>query len=242
MFERSDRLGGQVAHTAGVPFQEAHRFLIDWRADELRRLDVSIELGTDVAADDVRSLEPDIVFVATGSAPDGRYDDAVSAVAVLDGVAVPAGPVIVIDEEGHRKASGTAELLASRGHEVTLVGDGIAPAALLQHSLAARPTLARLRAAGVRLVSDSRIVAVEPGRVRIETVAGVEQLVAATIVHAGRHRSVDSLVDALRGVGLVATAIGDAWAPRLVEDAIRSGYDAAEKLGAPAPQPDTIAT
>ena len=242
LLERSDRLGGQVRLTAGLPFQEAHRSLIDWRVGELRRLGVSIELGIEVEADVVTSLEPDIAFVATGSVPDGRYDAAVSAVDVLNGAVVAAGPAIVIDEEGHRKASGVAEVLASRGHEVTIVGEGIAPAALLEGTLAARPTLGRLRAAGVRLLPHSHVVSVEPGHVGLETVAGVEDLAATVIVHAGRHRAVSSLVEALRGVGLDATAVGDAWAPRLVEDAIRSAYDAAGTIGTSTRQPDTIPT
>ena len=229
LLERADRLGGQVALIAALPFQQAHRSLIDWRAGELRRLGVKLELGVVADADTVAALEPEVAVVATGSAPAGRYPGARSTFDVLLGLELPAGAVVVIDEEGHRKATGVAEVLAAGGREVTIVGEGIAPAALLGYALAAEPTLRRLEAAGVRLLANARVEAVEPGVVRVRRDGSVEEL-AGAVVHAGRHRAVDGLVGALRAKGIEATAIGDARAPRLVEDAIRDGYEVAATL------------
>ena len=130
LLERASELGGQVALTARLPRQDAHRHLVEWRSHRLARLGVRIELGIDADTEVVLGLEPDAVVVATGSEPDRRYPTAIPATDVLAGVDVD-GPVVVLDEEGHRKGAGVAEMLTSSGRDVTLVGDGIAPLASL---------------------------------------------------------------------------------------------------------------
>jgi 2,4-dienoyl-CoA reductase-like NADH-dependent reductase (Old Yellow Enzyme family) len=229
LLERADRLGGQVALIALLPFQQAHRALIDWRVGEVERLGVQIEVGVDANADTVAGLEPDIAVVATGSEPDNRYSGATSTIDILLGADIREGPAVVVDEEGHRKAAGVAEVLAASGRDVTIVGDALAPTALLTYALAAEPAIRRLHAAGVRLLANAHVDAVEPGGVLVRRVGGVDKI-AGAVVHAGRHRPVDGLVRALRARGIKATAIGDARAPRLVEDAIRDGYELASTL------------
>jgi len=229
LLERADRPGGQVALIAALPFQQAHRLLIDWRVGELERLGVRIELGVDANADTVAGLDPDVVLVATGSEPDDRYSGATSTMDILLGADLREGSTVVVDEEGHRKATGVAEVLAAGGRDVTIVGDEIAPTALLTHALAAEPTLRRLAAAGVQLLANAHVVAVEPGRVLVRQGNGTDEI-AGAVVHAGRHRPVDGLVEALRANGIETNAIGDARAPRLVEDAIRDGYEVARTL------------
>ncbi len=225
LLEAASELGGQVALTARLPRQDAHRHLVEWRIRELERLGVAIELGVLADANTVLELEPDVAVVATGSEPDRRHPHAIPAIGVLRGVEAP-GPVVVLDEEGHRKGAGVAETLAADGREVTLVGDGIAPLQSLVNALAATPTRRRLEAAGVRVVSGARVLSVERTQVVVEHGDGKrESIPAGSVVHAGRHRAVDSLVAILRKRGLAAIAVGDARAPGLVEDAIRSGHD-----------------
>ena len=230
LLERASELGGQVALTARLPRQDAHRHLVEWRSHTLARLGVRIELGIDADSEAVLGLEPDTVVVATGSEPDRRYATAIPATDVLAGVELD-GPVIVLDEEGHRKGAGVAETLAASGKDVTLIGDRIAPLASLESSLAAAPGRRRLVEAGVRVVAGVRVAAVERTRVVIEREGHVlESIGAASVVHAGRHRPVDSLVSILRKTGVAAITIGDARAPGLVEDAIRSGHDVVTAL------------
>jgi hypothetical protein len=191
---------------------------------------MTVTVSLPFRAEEIAEFEPDRALVATGSEPDDRYPGAVSAAAMLAEGDATAGPVIVIDEEGHRKGSGLAEALALDGRDVTLVGDRIAPASQLASSLAETTTLRRLREAGVRLVPGARVVAVVDGGVVVQVADGVEELAASVVVHAGRHRPVDGLVGALRVRGIATRAVGDARVPRLVEDAIRSGWEAAKEL------------
>jgi len=229
VLERAGVPGGQIALTARLPRQDAHRRLVEWRTAELERLGVEIELGVEAYPDSIVALDPERVLVATGSEPDERYPEALSAVWVLGSGAAGTGPVVVIDEEGHRKGAGLAEALALAGRSVTLVGDGIAPASQLVDSLAATTTLRGLREAGVRLVAGARVVSVSADGVVLEVDGQLEEL-SAVAVHAGRHRPVDGLVVALRQRGVATRAVGDARVPRLVEDAVRSGWEAAKAL------------
>jgi 2,4-dienoyl-CoA reductase-like NADH-dependent reductase (Old Yellow Enzyme family) len=229
VLERGPAAGGQVALTALLPRQAAHAALVSSRLGDLDRLGVSVRYCCDADPDAVAELEPDRVLVATGSTPAPRFRDALSVIAVLTAPALPDGPIVVVDEEGHRKGAGVAELLAAAGRDVTLVGDGIAPLGTLVYSLAEAPMREGLRAQGVRVLKAVGI-AVEPHRVVVETARGRTQLETETIVHAGRHDSEDRLVSALRERGIAATAIGDARVPRLLEDAIRSGWTAGREL------------
>ncbi len=130
-------------------------------------------------------------------------------------------------------------MLAADGREVTLVGDGIAPLQALVNALAAAPTRRRLDAAGIRVVSGVRVASVERTCVVLERADGErEKISASSVVHAGRHRAIDSLVAILRTRGVAAISVGDARAPGLVEDAIRGGHDVAAALGAPSGQHD----
>jgi 2,4-dienoyl-CoA reductase-like NADH-dependent reductase (Old Yellow Enzyme family) len=230
LLEREQTLGGQVALVAELPMQRAHRQLVDWRVDELERLGVYVEMGARVDAETIAGLEPALAIVATGSEPDLRFAGAVAAIDVLRSFDVDGEEVVVIDEEGHRKASGVAELLARAGRRVTIVGDGVEPCAQLVLTLAAVPTLRRLQEAGVRLLGRGSVIAVEPHRVAIRVGDELHELRADVVVHAGRHRPVDGLITVLRGSGITAIAVGDAHAPGLIEEAIRSGNDAARTL------------
>ena len=230
LFERSSTLGGQVALTALLPRQGAHRHLVEWRVRRLAQLGVRVQLDVESSVENILALAPDVVLVATGSEPDQRYPEAISALDALGGLDGD-GPVVVLDEEGHRKGAGVAEVLAERGREVTLVGEGGAPLRSLVDTLAAAPTRRRLIAAGVRILVASRVVSVARDHVVVQGEGGAQESIpAVTVVHAGRHRPIDALVTSLREREIETISVGDARAPGLVEDAIRSGHDAAAAL------------
>ncbi len=92
--------------------------------------------------------------------------------------------------------------------------------------------LRRLAALGVALVEGHRLVAIEDGAVHLARVYDGTPLVlpARAVVHASPHTPADALVEELRARSIPVRAIGDARAPRLVEDAIADGYRAALAL------------
>ncbi len=229
LLEREEELGGQVTLTALLPGQSALAEIVTWRERELERLGVEVLHGTEASEDDIAAREPDVVLVATGSEP--QTDGSVAAVDAIRSTPAGADACVVVDDEGHRKGAGVAELLA-RSRPVTLVPNGIGAVSDLVYEVIAPLTLDRLRAAGVRLVEGHRLDRIESGRVVLRRVYDGSELVldAQLVVHAGRHRAQDGLVAALRARGLDARPIGDARAPRRLEDAIRDGWEAAVSI------------
>jgi 2,4-dienoyl-CoA reductase-like NADH-dependent reductase (Old Yellow Enzyme family)/thioredoxin reductase len=69
LFERSDRLGGQVRWAGMIPHKGDINPLIQYLATQLKRLGVTINFGQEVTPDLVTSLQPEVVIVATGSRP-----------------------------------------------------------------------------------------------------------------------------------------------------------------------------
>jgi len=225
LLEAADALGGQISRTATLPVLRSLDDLWSWRAAELDLLGVDVRLGVHADADAVAALAPDRVLVATGSVPTPP-EHAIAVDDWLRGAELPAGDVLLVDEEGSRKAAGPAEALALEGRRVTLVPDGIAPLQEIAENHAERPVFERLRAAGVMILSDVIVQSIEPGAVTVVgRYDGLERTLRAPVVlHAGRHAADDALCLALVERGIDARPIGDARSPRRWEDAIHDGY------------------
>lgn len=225
LLEATAALGGQIGRTATLPVLRSLDDLWSWRAAELDLLGVEVRLGVEADVDAVAALAPDRVLVATGSRP-APPEHAIAVDDWLRGAELPAGDVLLVDEEGSRKAAGPAEALALEGRRVTLVPDGIAPLQEIAENHAERPVFDRLRAAGVMILSDVIVQGIAPGAVSVVgRYDGLERTLEAPVVlHAGRHTADDALCLALIERGIDARPIGDARAPRRWEDAIHDGY------------------
>jgi 2,4-dienoyl-CoA reductase (NADPH2) len=130
LFERQDRLGGQVPVAASVPsraeFLDITRNLIV----AARRLGIDLRTGVEATAERVQAESPDVVVVATGARPArppwaGDQGRVVDVRDVLEGRAHPGGSVVVVDELGFHQATSVAELLADRGCRVEIVTNGM---------------------------------------------------------------------------------------------------------------------
>jgi NADPH-dependent 2,4-dienoyl-CoA reductase/sulfur reductase-like enzyme len=228
VLERALEAGGQVRLIADLPLQASFAELVEWRVRELDRLGVELALGVEADADDCLARSPGAVVVATGAAPTELAGSTPAALA-LAGAALADGPVVVLDFEGHRKGAGVAEVLAFGGREVTLVALGAVALGALASSTVATLALRRLAELGVRLVEGYRLLSIEENAVHLERLydGSRQVLESRAVVHASPHTPVDGIVGELRARSIPVRAVGDARAPRLVEDAIRDGYAAA---------------
>jgi 2,4-dienoyl-CoA reductase-like NADH-dependent reductase (Old Yellow Enzyme family)/thioredoxin reductase len=66
LFERTDRLGGQLQIAALLGFKDDLRALMDNMAYEVGRLDIDIRMNTEATPELVKSLNPDRLIVACG--------------------------------------------------------------------------------------------------------------------------------------------------------------------------------
>ncbi|WP_007520384.1 mycofactocin system FadH/OYE family oxidoreductase 2 [Pseudofrankia saprophytica] len=130
LFERSDRLGGQVLLAASVPSRAEFLDITRNLVAHAQRVGVDVKLSTEVDADLLLAEKPDAVILATGAAPNapwwaGGNPRVVDVRDVLEGRAVPAGRVVVVDELGFHQATSVAELLADRGCQVEVITNGM---------------------------------------------------------------------------------------------------------------------
>ena len=138
----------------------------------------------------------------------------------------PGHRVLLLDETANWKGAGTALTLAEAGHQVTLVTPAPSIMAEMARTAADIQLRARLRALGVRLVTETVVREWHGDGATIEVAGGKpEHVVADTLVIAATNISNRELADEL-GV----PAIGDAVAARNAAMAIYEGRKLAMNL------------
>ncbi|SMY06873.1 oxidoreductase [Flavimaricola marinus] len=241
--EAGAALGGQFRLAGLQPRRGQITDLIKWYERQLRQLGVEVRLNTYLEADEIAAHGADHIAVATGSLPDETgFQRAMTHLATLPGLsrgrvwspediltraARPGPRVIVLDEGGNWRGCGTAWWLAEAGHKVTLVTPDAMIGKELARSAADFPLRKRLAGLGVAFVTESGIaewlgngggadvVCLLTGEV---TRIGADDLVLATT-----NRSVSGLQGDLADLGIGATLLGDAAAPRMAALAVHDG-------------------
>ncbi|MCB1498194.1 MAG: FAD-dependent oxidoreductase [Bauldia sp.] len=270
LLERGGRLGGQVLLAALQPEHDTIGEVTSYLETAIAEHGVAVRLSTDATLEVLRDLSPDIVVVATGSEPNlpnrddtearlareaGRQilpeiegldsDLVVSGDEVLSGARTLSGHVLVVDNNGHWEAAGTAEFLADSGCRVTV----IASHSLVGENLeSGSRTLFFRRAAikGITLRPATQLVAIEPGRVRVADVfsdadaigwakyilmPGDDQLIEGVdfVVPVIGRRSREGLFHELKKSTDFATTrierVGDCVAPGLIQSTIAEAFE-----------------
>ena len=151
---------------------------------------------------------------------------------VFGGGGAPAGHVVVADWRCDGIGRGVAELLAHRGHRVTLAVDGYTPGQRVQQYV--RDTmLAAVYRSGVRVIPTVRVYGADASSVYLQHTLTGEAVVVdevAALVLAQGHEPVDGLLEELAGYEGEVRAIGDCLAPRTVEEAVLEGLVVASEL------------
>ncbi len=226
--EQASSLGGQLALAAAPPHKSDIQKLTNYLKGEVHRLGVEVRLGCPVTPELVARLAPDAVVVATGARPlvpniPGAAECAVTAWDVL-AAGAPAGRHAVVVGGGDVGCE-TAEYLAAQGQQVTIV-EMLPDVATELAAWTRRRLLDRLMAADVEILAQTRVVAIQPGRVLYDRggmsgeIAPVDSVVMACGVLPNRE-----LAESLREIGLPIHVIGDALKPRNLADAIREGFE-----------------
>jgi 2,4-dienoyl-CoA reductase-like NADH-dependent reductase (Old Yellow Enzyme family)/NADPH-dependent 2,4-dienoyl-CoA reductase/sulfur reductase-like enzyme len=275
LLERSGRLGGQVLLAAVQPEHDTIGEVTSYLEAAAVDLGVTIRTGTEATAESIHALSPDIVVLATGSEPnlpglitaESEYSQSlglqvlpeiegldranvVSCDDVLSGRKKLSGGVLVVDQNGHWEAAGTAEFLADAGCQVTV----IASHSMIGENLEdGGRTLFFRRAAikGIRLRPETSLVAVEDGRVRLSAVfssadaigwgkyllmPGDDEVLEGIdfVVPVIGRRSREALYLELKASpafsGIRVERVGDCVAPRLVQMAIAEAFELARGL------------
>jgi 2,4-dienoyl-CoA reductase-like NADH-dependent reductase (Old Yellow Enzyme family)/thioredoxin reductase len=246
--ERSGRLGGQFRLAGHQPSREQIGDLLAWFQRELERLGVDVRTGVELDASGVAEIGADVVVVATGARParagfqraaplvdrlPGVDAESVFAIHdVLDGATLPGSRVVVLDDLGDWRGTGTALYLAETGHDVTMVTSASVIAGGLAHSAADGPLRRRFVSAGGTALPNVVVDGWNGGSVSLRFLLdGTSiELEADALVIAETAVSETALADALREAGVEFELIGDAVAPRRASVAFYEARNLARRL------------
>lgn len=230
LWEQKDRLGGQLIPAACAPFKHHDSQLAGWFASQLGSLGVEVRLNTTACEGSILAHRADVVVFACGALPHSpavpglQLPHVVQACQLLQQPAL-AGQSVVIIGAGQVGVE-TALWLAQLGRQVTLVemGDALMPDGH-HNSVAMAQQL--LRRDGARVLLNTRLCAVEDGRVLAEGADGPVQLPAHTVVLATGYRPQHALYQAVAPKVPQALLLGDARKVRNIYFAVNDAYEAA---------------
>lgn len=255
LFEERDVLGGQVRLWAEAESRRELVGIVDWLIDRLRETNAEIRLATRADAAMLREAGFDAVVVATGARGlkhgwtplrPGRWTDG-SSVEGADRPHVfsylqlllekPAlfGEVLVFDALGGRQGAVVAEYAARQGARVTFATQLGQPSPDLASSRDWGKVHRMLRTLGVAFVPDVELTRIGAADATLRDVyTGEERTVPAdAVVMMVGAEAADEVFHALepdRADGLDLRLVGDAMAPRRVNDAIKEAEIAARAI------------
>jgi 2,4-dienoyl-CoA reductase-like NADH-dependent reductase (Old Yellow Enzyme family) len=250
LFEARDRLGGQVRWWAKAASRQELVGIVDWLEARIAEEDrVEVRLNTPATEADLAGF--DAVVVAAGSTglrhgwtmlrpekwagpplPGAELPHVMAYTDLLEREPEIPARVVVFDIAGGRQGAVTAEYLAQRGARVEFVTQLGQPSPDLAASRDWGKVHGMLRKAGVRFHVDRELTAITASDVQMrdlytgetETLEGIGLVV---MVQGGQAN--DELFHALDGRTEVHL-VGDAMAPRRVNDAIKEGELAARQI------------
>jgi thioredoxin reductase len=240
LFEKNEDLGGQNLIAGKAAGRQEITGVTRWLLSQVNKLDIDFRLGVEADPDAVLAEKPDAVIVATGSVPrshpfPGEYSSpqVVSTVQVLNGEVETGRKVLLVDNDGHHQATGTAEFLADRDKEVHIITSSLFTGGSLGPLQDLYLTRKRLAEKGVTFTPDIAVLEIQGTTVKGLQVYSNEMIDFEgydTIVLAVGNSSCDQLYFELKGRVKEIYRAGDCVAPRKTDMAIVEGHRAGRKL------------
>ena len=233
LYEKEPELGGQINIAQKGAGRENIGLVVTNLMAQLKKWKVRIEPGVEVTEEFVIKSNPDVAIVATGSVPrenpfPGRYtpSQVLNVWHVLKGGTPIGEKVLLIDGDGHHKATSTAEFLADHGKKVDILTDALFIGVELGPIGDLYNSRQRLLQKGVTFTSDMRVQEIEGATVKAVNVYSNEVFVYEgydTIVVVMANRPNHDLYFGLKGKIKELYRIGDCVAPRKIDMAIWEG-------------------
>ena len=237
LFEKNGALGGTLALAAQQKFKGDLSALVNWYKGELGALHVDVRCGTEVSAEEIKSLSPTAAVIAVGAKPilpdipGADADNCMTILDILTGRKSVGKNVIVLG--GGLTGCETAIDLASTGHAVTL----IEMAGHVLDNSAHVPVMVSqmlndlLAAYGVRIITGSTLKRICAGNAEVLADGQTQNLAVDSVVFAVGMEPVQSTIAAeLTGEGIAVYAAGDCAVTGNVYTAVHSGYEIARNL------------
>jgi 2,4-dienoyl-CoA reductase (NADPH2) len=242
LFERAERIGGQINSAAAVPSRAELGDLVRNLAAEATRCGVDVKTGHEVSAAFLLAEAPDAAVLATGARPahpawSNGHPRVADVREVIDGAASPAGTVVVVDELGFHQATSVAELLADRGCDVTVITSAMVVGQDLGITLDIELWTMKAHAKGISQRTDVVVLGSreEPGGGLVldllhHPTGSAEQLACDWAVSAAPPDPEEDLWHALANAPFEVHRVGDCLAPRRAHAAVIEGERVAATL------------
>jgi len=255
--EASSQLGGRVPGESSLKGLSAWLRVRDNRVYELERMaNVEIFLESRLSAEDILQFEFANVFIATGSKwrrdgigrshrqalPGIDRANVLTPDDIMNGVALPNGPIVVYDDDQCYMGGVIADHLGALGHDIVLVTSASVVSPWTVFTLEQARVQRGLIEQGVEIRANQSLTLAEPGQIETACVFSgrksripCEGLVLVT--ERDSENAVATALATLRDEApgkIIETLeiIGDALAPGLIADAVYSGHLAARNFEA----------
>ena len=239
LFEKRDRLGGQVKTALIAPGKSEFQEIIRYYQRKLEKSGIQLFLNTKPTIETILDLTPDFVVIATGSVPidpdlPGLQGEEVLSIETALTQPEKVGEKVVVLGGGNAGCE-VADYLSLSGRKVTIMEMGNRMA---RDCGPARRYLLmrRLRENKVKNFIRCRIKSLSPGQVTyireekdgrrsMRHLNGLD-----TFVNALGVKSNDILAAPLKAIGIQVDIIGDALSPGKILDAVAEGARAAREI------------
>lgn len=249
LYERAERLGGQVNLAAKVRSTEGFGGVARNLIQAINRLGIEVKLGQEVTAELVKQISPDVVIVTTGSVPSksgptllrpdllsipgAEQENVLTIFDVLQETVEVGDHVVVVDEDGHQRAAGTAEFLADKGKRVEIITAFPSVAIDLVATDDQAMYYNRLPKKGVTFSHYTAVKEISGNTVVVYTTyTKAERRIESVdhVVLAMGNRANSGLYRSLKGLAREIYAAGDCVEPRRVPEAIYEAHMIARKI------------
>lgn len=234
VYEKEAAVGGQVLLAEKPDGKSVLGNCVREEERRCRSLGVRIHLNREITTEEIVSMQPSMVIVATGSRPavppikGKELANCYTVDEILNEKKPLRRQAVVVVGSGLTGLE-TAAFLAERENRVTVVEmqDQIGPSAYIQNLEEVSKRLSKYQ---VELLTSCCVEEIKKDSVRLKLLKeGIYREKACDgVVLAVGNRSCRDLFESLKNVtGLQVSVVGDAVRPGKIADAVRSGYEAA---------------
>jgi len=234
LFEKSNRLGGQLNLACIPPTKDMVRRPLEWMQDELVRQGVTVRMNFEANVQSIQAMDPDYVFVTTGATPSTPPIPGVEASVqawdvIEEKVSVQKNKRVVILGGGIVGCE-TAMLLGENNNQITIIemlpniANGLTEATK-------QDVLADLKQKKVEIRTNTTVKSIDDKGITVSNSNGTEVIPADQVVLAvGVRPYAAELVDQLRDAGIHVRSLGDLKKPAKIINAIHDSFWAAMAL------------
>lgn len=231
LFEKKDVLGGSVYLGSKPPLKEKLNWFLDSLEYQINQLGVDIRLNSEPTLEDIKSLSPYAVFVATGASPivprlpGIDKSEVCTVIDVLEGKIDIKGKNVIVVGSGMTGLE-TAELLAVQGNKVTVVEmqNKIGPDAYLPNLI---DVTTRLKKHNVEMIPSMKLVEIKENEVSLQNTKDntISNRDADVVVLSLGSVSNNSMINGLEKIVPIVRVLGDAEKPGRVAEAMHTAFE-----------------